>query len=449
MDSHKFPSPIHNSTKIHPENSEKEIKITDMKVFGLTSTRKYVVTSSFPKLSDVKNIKDLDDALEEGLINLNRIDVFKKCDIFLDYDDDLDEVTINILVNETNKKFKKFGASVERDMKTLKTKMKFDMVFQNIVGLADNFTLGCNVGTNLNDIGFESKYYVPFQRKFDLEFTANLFDKIPFLKKKNSNEWILQQKRNSIGVNLLKNRHQIAYEFAHRNVEELISDNLTSTFLLPASIEIGKSIKSSISHVYTLNKRTSSKSGYFFKMTNSLAGLGGNVNHFQSNIITQKFIDIFKYFTLEFKVESGITVPLDKDKKVSAVDRFYPQVRGKGTGLDMEKKDGKGGNFSFSTLIRLLCPIRFHEIFQFLGLHLHTFLNTSSVENFFSNENSISFTDKKQFFKDFINGMYATIGIGLVFTLGMFNIELNYIKPVHSNNEEMNKFEANFYVQPQ
>jgi hypothetical protein len=143
---------------------------------------------------------------------------------------------------------------------------------------------------------------------------------------------------------------------------------------------------------------------------------------------------------------------LGEFKSVSAVDRYYPEVRGKPQGLNTGKDGTFGGNFTLSSLFRLICPIRFHEIFQLLGLHIHAFLNTSTVENYFlSSGNTRSFDDKKQFMTDFVNGMYATIGLGFILTLGIFNVEFNFIKPVNSKSlkEEFKKFEVNIYVQPQ
>jgi outer membrane protein assembly factor BamA len=277
-----------------------------MNIFGLTSTRKSVVANSFPPLKNITKLKDLDNALEEGLKNLNRFDVFKKCEVFLDYDEFTDEVTINVLVDESKSKFKKVGANIQRDMRTLKTKLNFDVVFQNLVGFADKFSVGFNFSKNLNDMAFHSNYTFPIPRKFDVDVDLNLFEKVPLLKKYNSDEWLLQQKKDSLSLRLFRNRHQLMYDFSFRDVEEVISDNISSTFTLPSSIEIGKSIKSSISHTYTLNNRRN-LSGHFFKLTNTFSGLGGNVNSFQTNVVSQKFIEIFKNLTLELRVDTGMS----------------------------------------------------------------------------------------------------------------------------------------------
>jgi outer membrane protein assembly factor BamA len=162
------------------------------------------------------------------------------------------------------------------------------------------------------------------------------------------------------------------------------------------------------------------------------------------------FVPLFKQFLVAaVNVSIGAVKPIGGETTVSLSDRFFEQVRGyKVVGaFDSETLEQHGGNVKASATARLI--LRSAAIERFLNnissplkMHAHAFVNAGNVAQ-------VDFDkDYAKTAQDFLQGLQASYGIGIVLGLFFGRFEFNYSIPIDIRGvtTAQNKYFNNFGI---
>ena len=129
--------------------------------------------------------------------------------------------------------------------------------------------------------------------------------------------------------------------------------------------EKGTESTSEISHTLTYDRRDSRLTpteGYFIKIRNDLAGLGGSIRHFRNSARVGKFFPIADQWVLALIGDVGYIVGLGED--VNILERFFiggDDLRGfatRGVGpRDISTDDSLGGEWKYAGTVQLEFPL--------------------------------------------------------------------------------------------
>ncbi|MDH5747838.1 MAG: outer membrane protein assembly factor BamA, partial [Rhodospirillales bacterium] len=127
----------------------------------------------------------------------------------------------------------------------------------------------------------------------------------------------------------------------------------------------GKRTLSEISHVLTYDKRNSiirPTEGYYLRMTNDIAGLGGTTNYIRNRFDAGKYYPITDQWILSLKGSGGYIFGINQD--VHILDRFFlggDDLRGFASGgvgpRDSATSDALGGEWMYSATAELSFPL--------------------------------------------------------------------------------------------
>ncbi len=133
--------------------------------------------------------------------------------------------------------------------------------------------------------------------------------------------------------------------------------------------EVGTEITSEISHTLTYDKRDDKfapTSGYFIRIGNSVAGLGGSIRHFRNTAKAGKFFPVADQWVLSLIGDVGYIVGIGQD--VDLLERFFvggDNLRGfatRGVGpRDIITKDALGGEWKYTGTVQLQFPMGLPE----------------------------------------------------------------------------------------
>ncbi|KAJ9586575.1 hypothetical protein L9F63_028382, partial [Diploptera punctata] len=224
-------------------------------------------------------------------------------------------------------------------------------------------------------------------------------------------------------------RHNLQWEGLWRDLSCL---SRTSAFQVRE--QTGPTLKSSLRHVLTVDQRDKPifpTCGYLFKLTQEVAGLGGNIGFLKNELKLQHNITVFPDVVLQTSLYGGILMPISKNLNVNICDQFFLggplSVRGFHTRGVGPHSDGNslGGNAYWAGGLHLFTPLPFNPGKGGLGdyFRTHIFVNAGSLNEVELGELKTSLLSRTT---------RLAYGIGLAVRLGqMARIELNYCIPAH------------------
>lgn len=141
--------------------------------------------------------------------------------------------------------------------------------------------------------------------------------------------------------------------------------NVASDASIYIQAQEGSNTLSSIGHSLTYDRRNSRitpTEGYFVRMNNDLAGVGGDVSYLRNVLTGGKYFDLYEGFVLNLNARGGIITGLGED--VRLLDRFYlggDTLRGFANGgvgpRDSETRDGLGGEIVYNGGAEMTVPL--------------------------------------------------------------------------------------------
>ena len=153
-----------------------------------------------------------------------------------------------------------------------------------------------------------------------------------------------------------------SWRYGLRKQEITDVDAAASTFI---KNEEGSRWVSEVGHSIAYDRRDSTVSpttGYVVRLSNDIAGLGGNTRYLRNKLTGSKFFPIGDEYVLSFSATGGQIVGLGQDVKL--LDRYYvggDNLRGFATGgigpRDRTTKDALGGEWMYTGTAELIFPV--------------------------------------------------------------------------------------------
>jgi len=410
-------------------NENSDLKVSGIRVFGVESFDHGVIVKSFRDVEEIKSLKQLGQALEEGVFNVKSLGVLKSVDAEADYDESSDSVVINVRCKEPSANYG-FDGYLESNL-TAGANVKF----LNPLRRADNLTLGVHLGLTTSP-SVDATWEFPFPRKGSLFLKATLFDQ---------RHRLLSESWNSVAAVFHSNRFgSLGYSLNYRKFDEIPSKEVESYREPSMEVQqsIGQDILSTLHHDITLDHTwhlpmayhsSIPYSGFLLKFHNSYAGLLGSVHYLKTMVNGKLFIPIFGG-PLKLMTQSSLSYVHSLDgKRPHVADRVRTTMRGRmydGIGpRDQVSGLELGGIFSMNHFISLNYPLAFEEYTKKLDLHVHGFVETATVINQFDGSR-----------EDFLKSFHTIVGCGLFFMFSSMKFEMNAIYPLLKNGEEFPNF---------
>lgn len=166
-------------------------------------------------------------------------------------------------------------------------------------------------------------------------------------------------------------RHLVRYTLRQDEVEDV--DSGTSVFI---QREVGTDIASTVGHELTYDRRNSSiqpTDGYVFRLSNDVAGLGGDISYLKSKFAAAYYHSFAEEWVANIRGEAGYVFGLgDDDVRIS--DRFFlggDKLRGFANGgvgpRDVSTDDPLGGKQIVSGTVELTFPLGLPKEFGVTG----------------------------------------------------------------------------------
>jgi outer membrane protein insertion porin family len=165
-------------------------------------------------------------------------------------------------------------------------------------------------------------------------------------------------------------KHRLRYTLRSDKVTDI--DNNASQFL---QAEVGRKLASIVGHDLSYdrrNSRVSPTSGYLLKLSNDVAGLGGDVSYFKTRLNGQAHYSPFEGWVLSVRGEIANIYGIDDDVRVT--DRFFlggDKLRGFEAGgvgpRDLTTDDALGGKQSYVATAELTFPLGLPKQFGVSG----------------------------------------------------------------------------------
>ncbi|KAL9955992.1 hypothetical protein ACROYT_G037404 [Oculina patagonica] len=204
--------------------------------------------------------------------------------------------------------------------------------------------------------------------------------------------------------------------------------------------EAGHSLKSALRHTIVVDKRDNMAlptEGYFLKLAQEFAGLGGDVRFLKHHLEYQHSVEPLNDVILSWSFQGGNLQPLfGTPSRIN--DRFFLggplSVRGfstKGIGPRSEN-DSLGADAYWAAGLHLYTPLPFRPGRGGLGDHIktHFFFNTGNLASL---DTSLPWRNRLDVLREKIRW---SCGAGLVFMLGIARVELNYCVPFGAQNSD-------------
>ena len=204
--------------------------------------------------------------------------------------------------------------------------------------------------------------------------------------------------------------------------------------------QAGSTIHSEVGHILFYDKRNSKTrptEGYFVRMNNNLAGLGGDSKYLKNRLSASSYHQLAKGWILSVSGSAGVVIGLGEDVRV--LDRFSlggASLRGFSSGgvgpRDKTTLDSLGGEFIYNGSVDLEVPLGLPPELGISGKVFSDFGSLTEVNPSSSN-----------IYED--ASIRASVGTGIMWTSPVGPISLEYGVPILKNNyDKLESFRINF-----
>ncbi|KAL1917878.1 uncharacterized protein VTP21DRAFT_3712 [Calcarisporiella thermophila] len=397
-----------------------------LSVNGVARTRESFLLSAIEPAFRARTLKDVLYEVQLAADRLKRLDLFSEIDVLLDVPKDPlateDAMELVLNVREKSRLWVKTGTEVGNG----EGNMNGSINIRNLFGGAETLETNVSFGTRTSS-AFQFCLAKPVNASPDAKLDINAFNVVRNNMLFNSHEEVMR----GIGARFrgISNfgYHELSYGATWRTIDRLASDASLSV-----REQAGHSLKSSLQHIFQRDMRDDSvlpSKGYFLRLTQEFAGVGGgDVNFFKNEIESQINFPLGNDWVLSLSARGGLLHSLNAiPSKIN--DRFFLggplSVRGFRTcGIGpRDKKDALGGDAYWAAGASLLAPL--YGKLRDWPLRLHLFANGGSLIQ----------VKPGTPVKDSIASLYSTppsasFGFGLVYRHSVVRIELNFSLPL-------------------
>lgn len=242
---------------------------------------------------------------------------------------------------------------------------------------------------------------------------------------------------------MFTNMHSFGWKGYWRELSAL---NRNASFAIRQNL--GHSLKSALTHSILIDKTNGSifpEYGHRIKLTEELAGLGGDSRFLKENLELSFYKNISKV-TLSANVNAGFVYNFDKDNDIHLSDRFYMGGPLSLRGFEINSagcksgQDFTGGNLSWVVGLHAYTPLpfywkRFGSGSWLDNFRMHAFLNAGNLLP--------EVVRSRVQAGKLIRNIRASYGLGLAYNfMGLARIEINYCLPIKAQKGD--KFSDGF-----
>ncbi|CAI8027878.1 Sorting and assembly machinery component 50 homolog [Geodia barretti] len=402
-----------------------KVHVSQVKISGLVRTKNDIVVE---QIKDVLKANRLQDVLLESVVSmekLNSLNVFKSINIRLDATNGEEEegggdsekgVIVTFQVREKKRVKSSLGANVG----TQSGDMSLSLNAGNVFGRAEEVSL-VSMTTfphwgQSSQLQFTKPYYKNLNNTLHLSL-ATTHTKRPFsgYQERSTGPGVAVRFPSRLGT------HTLAWNGDWRNIHGFNHD-------IPMSLRshAGHSLKSSLRHSLEIDERDSPflpSSGFHVKVTQELAGIGGDVFFGKSEVQGTYYQPLPAGWVFALSLWGGILRPYSNNH---LPDRF---LLGGGTTLrgfgmwgvgPREQGYSKGGESYWASGVHIFAPLPLITNAFLRRIKLHSFLTAGNLIE------SATLPSVRSLF----HSTRVSCGLGLCTRLGLAQIELNYALPL-------------------
>ncbi|KAM7430944.1 sorting and assembly machinery component 50 [Porites harrisoni] len=407
--------------------------VEHVNIEGYWRTKKDILVPGIKRILEATNFRELIALAFEAKENLQNLGVFNEIDLMIDTSSGPSarpngyDVTFQV----QEKRF--LTSSSGTQIGNNEGNMLFGMQLNNVFGKAEQVKADLSFGTRTR-MSYQLSFFKPAPGKPEKSFTfaaQKSTTDVPMCSYQEATQGLVMdfQLPSVIG------QHSFSWEGMWREVTELSKN---ASFAIRE--QAGHSLKSSLKHTVVMDKRdnlTLPTEGYFLKLSQELAGLGGDVRFFKNSLEYQQNVEVLKDVILSWTFQGGNLRPLFGAPSLIN-DRFFLggplSVRGfnfKGIG-PRSGDDSLGADTYWAAGLHLYTPLPFRPGRGGLGdrIKTHLFLNSG---NLISSNTNVHWRNRLTALREKVRW---SCGAGLVFLLGIARIELNYCIPFGAQSSD-------------
>lgn len=198
-------------------------------------------------------------------------------------------------------------------------------------------------------------------------------------------------------------------------------------------LDAGHSLKSSIKHILETDTRDNPllpHDGYHTKISQELAGLGGDVIFSKVEFQTEVYKEIIPNWVLSVSLWCGLLKPFISNSKIN--DKFLLGGPTTLRGFHMwgmgPRSQGfsLGGEAYWANGLHLYCPLPYTSGEFFRRIRIHSFITSGNLME----------CSKLSHLTELFQNIRVSCGIGLHVRLGVAQIELNYALPLKAQPQD-------------
>jgi len=401
--------------------------VQQVNIEGYWKTKKDILVPSIKRVLEATNFRELMALAFEAKEDLQNLGVFSEVDLLIDTSSGPSAHPNGFDITFQVKEKRFLTSSTGTQIGNNEGNMSFGCQLNNVFGRAEQVKADLSFGTRTRT-SYQLAFFKPtpgtLERSFTFAAQKSTTD-VPMCSHQEATQGLTMD----FMFPSIIGQHSFSWEGMWREVTGLSKN---ASFAIRE--QAGHSLKSAVKHTVIVDKRDDmalATEGCFIRLSQELAGLGGDVRFFKNNLEYQHSVEILKDVILSWTFQGGNLQPLfGTPSRIN--DRFFLggplSVRGfniKGIGPRSEN-DSLGADAYWAAGLHVYTPLPFRPGRGGLGdrIKTHFFLNTG---NLVSLDRSLPWRTRLNVLREKIRWSY---GAGLVFMLGIARVELNYCVPL-------------------
>ncbi len=354
--------------------------------------------------------------LQRSEQRLNNVGYFETVNVNTEEGSDPDKIVIDVEVEEKSTGEVSLGAGFSSTDGAL---ADIGITERNLLGRGQELRFRVLAATERQqfDLGFTEPYL--FGR--DLSGGVDLYRITQDFRSESSFDRDATGGKLRMGYSLSeKLRHQVFYSFEENTINNVDED--ASRFIKDQE---GTNITSMVGHSFVYddrNNRFAPTSGWYWRLTQDLAGLGGDDQFLRNEVQSEYYIPVAPKWTIALAGSAGHILALDDDIRIN--QRFFVggrELRGfEDAGIgprDDISKDALGGNTYYTASAELQFPLGLPEDLGFTGA---VFFDIGSLWD--ADDNGPEVIDE--------NSLRAATGVGIAWSSPFGPIRIDFAKAV-------------------
>jgi len=305
----------------YEQSKDKPCYVYDVNVKGNARTKRYLIDRELEGARNAESLSEILDALLVASSQLSGLDVFKKCDLFIDVGpaNRPEAVNIDVTVEEQSPYSLDAGTYVQGG----EASVEGSVGLKNVLGHAERLEAAAAIGNERSNT-YHLSLTQPRFRGTESVAELGIAQAIRSFQKHSS----VTEKSRGLQASVSNGGHSFAYELAWRELGDL-HKRASKTIRRQA----GHAVKSALMHTYRLDARDNvgrPREGHFVKSQVELAGVGADsrlLRYIRSEVTVQKIFSLpLRDTALCLTGRCGLVVPwgkADEGPPITVADRFF------------------------------------------------------------------------------------------------------------------------------